>query len=518
MSQTPDEPQHQTSAGRQHITSRDVARGAGSATLARLGALIEVVSQPAYTWMFGLATYGLYTVLWSLVNMLSNVLDLAMTSALQRVVPQADGEARAHAVVKMALLLGVMPSLVVATGIIVFAEPLSGLLNVAAADAGDLVLSVRIFALALPLWSLVEVVTSAVRARRAFGPEIRLRLFWEQVTRLGLAAGLFFAGLHSIGLMVAHVASLTLTAVLGVRLLGRYYRLDLLWAAPLNRAAAHDLLRSGLAILPANIIRRLYSDLPPVLLNLMLPGAAGAVAAGLYGIARKISSVAQTIRIAFGYVLAPLASHQATLDRAGIQPLYGFAVRLSTLLVVPLATMIILLSDEMLRLFAPEARAARDLLIVLTIARALEAIAGPSNAIQEVIGRRLLPAVNSVAGLALWLLAAALLVPRLGALGMGLAVAVGMVVSSYLSVFQLSASDSLRPFTPPFGRAAVAAVTVAALLILLSWALSPLSDGVQSPLLLLAWLVGTWLALRLGLSREDVAALGRLGGILGLRR
>lgn len=517
MSQTPDgaDPAGKTRA---HVTSRDVARGAGSATLARLGALIEVVSQPAYTWMFGLATYGLYTVLWSLVNMLSNVLDLAMTSALQRVVPQADGEERAHAVVKMALLLGVLPSLAVAAGIIVCAEPLSGLLNVAPADAGDLVLSVRIFALALPLWSLVEVVTSAVRARRAFGPEIRLRLFWEQVTRLGLAAGLFLAGLHSIGLMVAHVASLTLTAGLGVRLLGRYYRLELLWAAPLDRAAARELLRSGLAILPANIIRRCFSDLPPVLLNLMLPGAAGATAAGLYGIARKVSSVAQSIRIAFGYVLAPLASHQSTLDRAGIQPLYGFAVRLSTLLVVPLAMTTILLSDEILRLFAPEARAARDLLIVLTIARALEAVAGPATALLEVIGRRVLPAMNSVAGLALWLMASALLVPPLGALGMGLAVGIGMVVSSYLSVFQLIMSDSLRPFAPPFGRTALAAAMVALVLASLSSLLSSLPDPAQATVLVVAWLAGTWLALRLGLAREDVAALGRLGAVLRLRR
>jgi O-antigen/teichoic acid export membrane protein len=186
--------------------------------------------------------------------------------------------------------------------------------------------------------------------------------------------------------------------------------------------------------------------------------------------------------------------------------------------VVPLAMTTILLSDEILRLFAPEARAARDLLIVLTIARALEAVAGPATALLEVIGRRVLPAMNSVAGLALWLMASALLVPPLGALGMGLAVGIGMVVSSYLSVFQLIMSDSLRPFAPPFGRTALAAAMVALVLASLSSLLSSLPDPAQATVLVVAWLAGTWLALRLGLAREDVAALGRLGAVLRLRR
>src|SRR3546814_3180519 len=68
------------------VTRRDVATGARTALLSRLGAVIEIVAQPAYTWMFGLATYGLYTVLWALVNLIENIADLRSeehTSELQ---------------------------------------------------------------------------------------------------------------------------------------------------------------------------------------------------------------------------------------------------------------------------------------------------------------------------------------------------------------------------------------------------------------------------------------------------
>src|SRR5688572_11395878 len=87
------------------VTRGDVARGAGLAGLARAGALIEAVAQALYTWLFGLATYGLYVVLWGAVNLTSNIVDLAMTHALQRVVPTESDEGR-HGAVKAALIIG----------------------------------------------------------------------------------------------------------------------------------------------------------------------------------------------------------------------------------------------------------------------------------------------------------------------------------------------------------------------------------------------------------------------------
>jgi hypothetical protein len=67
------------------VTRGEVARGAGLAGLARMGALIEAVAQPLYTWLFGLATYGLYVALWAAVNLIANIVDLSMTNALQRI-------------------------------------------------------------------------------------------------------------------------------------------------------------------------------------------------------------------------------------------------------------------------------------------------------------------------------------------------------------------------------------------------------------------------------------------------
>ena len=83
----------------QNVDRSDVARGAGLAAVARLGALIEVIAQPAYTWMFGLTGYGVYVVLWAVVNILANILDLALGQALQRIVPSTNDAAEQHGAV-----------------------------------------------------------------------------------------------------------------------------------------------------------------------------------------------------------------------------------------------------------------------------------------------------------------------------------------------------------------------------------------------------------------------------------
>src|SRR3546814_16227583 len=111
------------------------------------------------------------------------------------------------------------------------------------------------------------------------------------MARILIAPCFFACCFCSLGLMFAHLASLALTAALSGPLLGRYYALRLFLIAPIGRRMATTLLSSGLALLPSNLSRRLLIDAPPVILNLMLPGARGATAAGLFEIARKISTI-----------------------------------------------------------------------------------------------------------------------------------------------------------------------------------------------------------------------------------
>ncbi len=492
------------------VSKEDVAKGAGLAAVARLGALIEVVAQPAYTWMFGLAGYGVYVVLWAAINILANVLDLAFGQALQRIIPATADEDEQHGAVRFALLLSTGLGVIAAVIIVLAAPWLASLVAADPRDAAVLPRAIALFAFSLPLWIFVETATAAARAKRAFGPEIRLRIFWEQVARLVFAAGFFAAGFGVEGLLLGHLASLAMTAWLAWKLLARYYDPALLLRAPLPAALRRQVLATGFAMLPPALARRAYNDLPPILLNAMLPGSQGAIAAGLYGIARKIASIPLIVRQSFLYVLAPLASEQGAANRAGIAPLYAFSTHISMLLAVPLAALLILIAPDMLSAFAPGSSAALSVLIALLVARAAEAAFGPATPIIEMIGHPGLPLANSLIGLVLWIGLGLWLVPIYGAYGMALAVSAAVVATALLAVGELAVSDRLSPFTSGFWKSALAASLFVAALWVAGDVFSEFGKPARAIALLILFWPLLWVAVRFGLEPSDKAALGKL--------
>ena len=494
------------------VSRSDVARGAGLAGLARAGALIEAVAQPLFIWLFGLATYGLYVVLWGAVNLVSNLADLSMTAALQRVVP-AEDEDGAHSAVKVAFVIALVPTTLIALIVTLNAEGLAALLSAAPEDRAQLPTAVALFAWAVPLWTFVEVATSAARARRAFGPEIRLRIFWEQIARILFALGFAAFGFWSLGLVLAHLASLVLTVLLCIPLVGRYYDLPRLFRAPVAAPLARTLGLTGLALLPATLARRLLIDAPPVVLNLALPGASGAIAAGLFEIARKISTVPLIVRQAFQYVMAPLSSAQARVDRAELAPLYLFASRVSTALVVPLTGLLVFAGADILSVYREEAEAALPLLWILVCARAVEAIVGPATPIVEMTGHRALPLLNSAAGIALWAALAYVLVPTMGALGMAIAVAAATILIAYAATLELQLTERLHPFDARLARGLGIALAGIASMALAEYLLQ---GAVRFAAVFLLWALTSWTALRFGLLRSDREALGPLARRLRL--
>jgi hypothetical protein len=276
-------------------------------------------------------------------------------------------------------------------------------------------------------------------------PEIRLRLFWEQIARIAFALGFFGLGAGSLGLVLAHLCSLALTALLCVPLLARYYEPRRLLRARVSAADLRLLLTTGLALLPSNAARRFLIDGPAMIINMLLPGARGAVASGLFEIARKLATLPLAVRQAFQYVMAPLAAHQARADRARIAPLYRFASRLSTALVVPLAGWLAFAGPDILSIYRPEVGALCPALHPRRRPggrgdrrprhpdRRDDRPPHPAPGQQLRRGRQL-------GGLSIWL------VPLYGAPGMAIAVGVATVAIAYMATLELQLTERLSPF------------------------------------------------------------------------
>ncbi|NKB36533.1 MAG: oligosaccharide flippase family protein [Gammaproteobacteria bacterium] len=495
---------------------RDVAKGAGTVFLAKTGSVIEIITQPAYTWMFGLATYGLYSVLWSLVNLLENIADLAMTAALQRVLPKMEeAEARA-AVIKAAFILGVLPCLVLAFLISINADQLAPLFNVADKDLAQLETGITLFIWALPLWASLEIATSALRACQAFGPEIRLRLLWEQLSRFVLAVLLWSFGVDTLALLIAHLMSLILTTFLSLRLLHKYCDLKLAWRCNISYSIYRDLFLSGLSVLPANVLSRMFVDMPAIVLNFSLPGAAGANASGLYSIARKLASIPQLVRSVFSHVVSPVGAASVNREQRAAQALYTFSIRLSLLLALPTAMALIMAADTMLALFVTGAAAAWPVVVILTTARGFEAAFGPASALQQVISHRGLPILNSAIGFLVAMIVLLITFSDYQTVGMAFAVASGQLVIAFMSVWQLAKTEGLKPFDGSFKRLVIGASLACLLIFLTGLTMNSAPALVKALAITLSYLLALWLSVRFALPVKDRDALGKLGRRLKL--
>ncbi len=490
------------------ITNRDFAKGAGTTLLARLGAVFETISQPLYVLMFGLAGYGLYAVLWAAITLIENVADLGMPAALQRVVPQAASPQDELCALRCALLIGVIPSIFLALAIMLGAQAIAPLFNAADADAAMLVSVIQIYAWSLPLWAFVEVATAALRSKRMFGAEIRLRLLWEQVIRLGIAVALFFAGFGTMALFYAHLLSLVLTCLLALRLLTRYFDLRHFFSAKSAQPVFSEMLGAGLAVLPSNVVARLFSDGPPLLLNALLAGATGAISAALYVIARKISSIVQLVRTAFNYVLAPLASAASKGESGQVARIYGFVTRLSFALALPLGAVLGGGGSAILRLFGADASAALPALVILTVARIVEAVIGGAAPIQQVTSGFRSQLAGSLGGLATAAAICLWLMPAWGVTGMAIAVGAGVITSVAIPLYQLHLIAELHPFAAPFLQVMARSVLIALVTLMAALLITQLPQWSQLPMLIVALLIALWISARFALPLEDRRALG----------
>jgi O-antigen/teichoic acid export membrane protein len=491
-----------------------MARGAGKALLGRAGALIELLSFFLFTQMYGSQTFGLFMTLWGVVQGLAILSDFGMTMALQRFVPGAPNEAAAGRVLKYAVNTTLGISLAIGLTMALAAPLLAQAINANEEDAAHLVLIIQLYAMAVPLWSVVEVATGAIRARSVFGPEVKVRIFYEQGFRLVFGVLFWWAGFVSLGLFISHLIGLAVTAAFALRLVNKYYGLKhLVTKTGLGGGLGREMVFYSSSMLLPNFAKKWHSWLPVIFLNMMLPGARGAEAAGVYAAARKLVSVLNVFRESFEYVLAPMTAARSGLDqRAQLREMLAFATRVSLAAFIPVATLVVCYRHELLRQSGSEFVAGAGAMLILVLGRSLEVAWGPSTSILAMIGRYRVPFLNAAAGVAATALLAMLLIPRPELFGGGLrgsmvaaalAAAGGINATAILGFLQVRFVHGLKPYDGRLVRPLLTAVTLSVLMAVLfhftsgMWRTGYFMLGIATLIVALLALV------RFGFSAED---------------
>ncbi|RMF14387.1 MAG: hypothetical protein D6757_06355 [Alphaproteobacteria bacterium] len=499
---------------------RALLGGAGLAFLGRLGALVEAASLPIFLALYGPVLFGLYATLWAAARLLSAGTQMGMVLALQRFVPALeDDEAAVHRVVGIAFVTVLFAGVLAALAVVAAAPEIAARLDREGALGSDAIGIVRLYAWILPGWSMVEVLTASVRARRRFGPEIRVRVFYEQAARLVLATGLAFAGVHRYGLFVAHLASVLFAALLAWRLTVRFYDRRRLLAIGGDPVLIRRVIGYALPLVPSELIVRAFSELPVVLLNQLLPGAQAAAAAGFYAIARKIASVLQLVYNAFDYVLSPLAAwRHGKADMRAVADMYRYSTRLMLVIGAIVAAGLAAASDLLVALLGHEAGPVAPTLMLLLAGRYASFLFGQAQAVVRTTMPSWLVLLNGLAGLAVMLAGVLLLAPARGPVGAAIGAAAGLIVMHALAALELAVRYRLVAFSRELFRPLAVAWAAAAGLLAIDRAMAGWPASAQLLLLILLLVLSFALVLRYGLHDEDAEAFGSLARRLRGRR
>ena len=240
------------------------------------------------------------------------------------------------------------------------------------------------------------------------------------------------------------------------------------------------------------------------------PSAAGAAAAGLFTIARKLSSVVQLVRIAFVYVMAPLAASAEREDRAQVADIYAYATRLISAIALPLAAVLAAGSSSLLGLFGHQAHVAQGAVIILLFARALEAVLGISQPVLQVVAAFRHQLTAAILGVVVALASGWLILGHLNALtGVTLAMSIGLVVMAGIPMVQLAMGERLHPFDQRFPKVALRGLLVTLAAGALALLVSRLPDAAALPLITVIAAGAIWSSLRFALPHADRASLGK---------
>ncbi len=493
-----------------HVERSRVAGGAGVALIARLGALVEAVSLFIFTWAYGSATLGLFAALWAIVKVSSAATEIALPVALQRMVPKQsmhDAATSVGAAIKISFIISVLFS-----AIVFFMAPwLSTVINAADADKVHLENIIRVYIWVLPFWTSVEVATASIRALRKFGPDVKVKIFYEQGLRLILGVAFALFGWMSYGLFLAHIFSALLSAGLSIHLVAKYYPIQTVFKASINGPIARELMHYGLPIMPSNVIKFLISELPVLVLNTMLPGAAGASAGAYYSIARRLSSILQSVRMTFEYVMAPMAAEKdGHGDHHLLQEMFAFATRLSLIFAILICVLLIVGRNDILATLSPDFAASSNAIIILCFGRMVEAATGPASAIIETLGHRMLPVLNAIAGLVALIIISAWLIPIYGVSGAAVAAATGLNITAILNAIQSWRLFNIKPFSRDLWRPLTMATFMSAAFLSATSSFTPPPPPYNFTMAFVFLVFTTAVLVRYGFKADDAAALGPL--------
>jgi O-antigen/teichoic acid export membrane protein len=438
------------------------------------GALLATVFSFALslliTHVVNVGRFGLFSIAWTIVLLAQAPAVLGLDTGAVRFVAlgaAADDEQAVRGAMQTALLLSGAFSAVL--GGVLFWQ--AHALTMHFFHKPDAVHLVRIVSVSLPALALARVLVGSLQGLGIMGYSARLNPVRGLVNIL-TAAPLLAVGLGVQGLAWAAVATSWITAAVGAVFVQRVHP-GAFVPAPSAWAFGRMLRFSVPQTLTTMLLYTiLWTD------TLLLGRLRTAAEVGVYTIAQRLLSPAQTISTATGQMFAPrIVVEDARGDRAALGRMLKQVTYWNVAVSLPVFVGLLLFASPLLSLFGGAYAKGAGALAILAAGQLFNASTGPLGQMINMSGRPYITLLNNAAVGALNIGGCLLLIPRYGVTGAACSTTGAITLVNLIKLVQVRVIFGVNPFTAKSARAlgaAALAAAVAAPIVLL-----PISSGAE---------------------------------------
>lgn len=475
---------------------RTVAKGAGLHFLGRgfdRGAVF--VFNLVLANLLVASAYGTYTYAATIVTLVAVLTRHGAAKTLLRLLPASHADrSRQDRVISIATASVMAVSTIGATVLFFLAPTISRLTLDTVLFTGVL----RIFAVAVPIKALLELLNNGFLAQEAMVYKVAMNDIFEPVSRILFVGGAVGLGYTLLDATLATVVSLGGTFVVSIFLFIRWTPIGL--SRDFDWPTVRDFYDVSLPLGISDASRLLADRADLLLVGLFLHGTA----VGVYNVSILVAGLLVLPGAAFAALFRPLASRLYADGELGeVRFLYSVVTRWTVTVGLFVVAAMVIYRRELLGLFGPEYTVGGPLLILLVVGQFSRLAVGPTSALLYLTeNQRIRMLIDLTFGSATAILAY-VLIGVVGLWGAAAATATTSIGASLVGLLMLARNESIYPYTTATLKPVIAVLPAAGVMITLR-PLSVVLGGLLGGVIMAIGLV------LLGLEFEDLEVLSSL--------
>lgn len=311
----------------------------------------------------------------------------------------------------------------------------------------------RVLLITVPLVAISKMLYFNLRGLKLIKYEIISSKFIEPIARLLLLITFFYFGYKLSGLIAVQIIipffSLTYAAFF---LYTKYLKTSATTNLTVHKK---ELLSFSLPIYLKSFVNNTSEMIPMYLMGIFISTRE----IGIFHICSKVSILVAISLTSFNVIIAPIVSSLfAKNDKATMKKLLKVTTKWIMTISLAIFFSILIYSETILSIFGKEYIAGKNLLLIIMFGQMINVFSGSNGLILNMSGRSKLMLKNSIISFVITVVSAHFLIPKYGAVGAALAIAINISVINTIKFYQVLILEKMHPYKWNFWKPILAGI------------------------------------------------------------